>query len=213
LESLNDKIEFTNLNPDIEWKDIEKLIQTSLDFNFFGICIPPFWVKKAKREIASTQLVLITVAGFPLGYQRTESKLKEIDLAIEDGADEIDMVWNTSAFKTKMDWPKIEIAKCAKRCHEGSALLKVIIETGLLSSKEIELASKICSDSGADFVKTSSGFLKSGNLVKDVELIKKNISQGIRIKASGGIDNLEIARELVHAGADRLGASTADKWI
>jgi deoxyribose-phosphate aldolase len=213
LENLNEKIEFTNLNPDLNWEDIEKLIRKSLDFNFFGICIPPFWIKKAKRELSSTPLALITVVGFPLGYQRTEAKSKEIELALEDGADEIDMVWNISAFKTGMNWPKIEIAKCAKFCHEGSALLKVIIETSLLSGPEIELASMICSDSGADFIKTSTGFLGSGNPLRDVELIRKSIPKGMRIKASGGIDNLAIARALVQAGADRLGTSSADQWI
>ena len=212
MERIKQKIELTNLNPAVSDQDIEELIRVALSKEFLGICVPPFWVKKAKRDIGSDNLKLITVAGFPFGYQMTESKEAEISKAIDNGADEIDVVWNISAFKSQMNWPKIEVARCSKLCHENSAILKVIIECSKLSPFEIEEASKICVDAGADFVKTSTGYAEYGARVEDVELIKKTIGERAGIKAAGGIKTLEQAIELVNAGADRIGSSGAGVW-
>ncbi len=212
MEEIKQKIELTNLNPAVTSQDIEELIQVALSKEFLGICVPPFWVKKAKRDIGSDKLKLITVVGFPFGYQMTESKEAEISKAIDNGADEVDMVWNISAFKSDMNWPKIEIAKCSKLCHENSTILKVIIECSKLSPTEIKEASKINVDAGADFVKTSTGYAEYGARVEDVELIKKTIGDRAGIKAAGGIKTLEQAIELVNAGADRIGSSGAASW-
>src|SRR5688572_15682832 len=137
-------IEHTNLKPTVTIGDIDRLVQEAKELSFLGICVPPFWVKRARREIGSEKIILVTVAGFPLGYNMTETKLDEMKRAIDNGADEIDVVWNVSAFKTGLPWTKIGIAKCAHLAHKEEKLLKVILETAYLSDTEIERACKIC---------------------------------------------------------------------
>lgn len=207
----NTYIEHTALKPDLRDSDIDQLIAEAFEFQFLGICIPPFWVKKASRELQRSEIQLVTVIGFPLGYQRTESKIKEIELAIADGADELDLVMNVSAFKSGMNWPKIEMAKCAKIAHEHSKMLKVIVETALLTKDELVEVSKIVSDSGADFIKTSSGFASRGANLDDIRIMKANISTNVGIKASGGIKTLSDLMKMVETGAERIGTSSGLK--
>lgn len=175
---------------------------------FGGVCMPPFWVKRARRELGKSEVQLVTVAGFPLGYHMTETKLEEIRMAIRDGADEIDMVMNVSALKAEMPWVKIEIAKCAGLVHEHEALLKVIIETAYLNEKELELACRWCADAGVDYVKTSTGFAPEGAKTADVRRMREHLPSNVGIKASGGIKTYEQAVELIKAGADRIGTSS-----
>lgn len=170
--------------------------------------MPPFWVKRAQREIGKDKILLVTVAGFPLGYNMTETKLDEIKRAIDNGADEIDVVWNISSFKTGIPWTKIEIAKCSKLAHDNQKILKVIIETAYLSDEEIVEASKLCADAGADFVKTSTGFAPAGANVEHIKLMRGAVPASVGIKASGGIKTLDQAIQLIEAGADRLGTSS-----
>ncbi len=201
-------IEHTNLSPTLTIQDIDKLVAEAKQYNFLGVCVPPFWVKRAKREIGDSKILLITVAGFPLGYSMTETKLEEIKNAIDNGADEVDVVWNISSFKSGNPWTKIEIAKCSKLVHGYQKALKVIIETAYLSDDEIVEACKICVDAGADFVKTSTGFAPSGAKVEHIQLMKKSVPGSVGIKASGGIKTKEQAIQLIEAGADRLGTSS-----
>src|SRR5688572_9576205 len=163
-------IEHTNLSPTLTIRDIDQLVEEARQFGFVGICVPPFWVKRARREIGKEKIFLVTVAGFPLGYNMTETKLDEISRAIDNGADEIDVVWNVTSFKTGIPWTKIEVAKCSKLAHDRQKILKVIIETAYLSDIEIEQACKICADAGADFVKTSTGFAPTGARVEHIVL-------------------------------------------
>jgi len=165
-------------------------------------------VKRAKREIGQQPLQLITVAGFPLGYAMTETKLDEIKQAIDNGADEIDMVMNVSSFKTGLPWTKIEIAKCSKIAHDFQKMLKVIIETAYLSDFEIENASKMCADAGADFVKTSTGFAPSGAKTEHIVMMRKVLPHSVGIKASGGIKTMQHAQAMISAGATRIGTSS-----
>jgi len=202
-------IEHTNLNPAIKIEDIDQLVAEAVEFNLFGVCVPPFWVKRARREIGKNNLILSTVAGFPLGYQMTETKLQEITLAIDNGADEVDMVWNISSFKTGLPWTKIELAKCSKLVHDSGKIIKIIIETGYLSEGEVISACKICSDAGADFVKTSTGFMSSGAMVDTVLLMRKVLPATVGIKASGGIKTHQQVLDMIQAGADRIGTSSA----
>lgn len=204
----NNYIEHTLLKPDLTDKDIDQLVVEAKEYGFLGICVPPFWVEKAERELNDSRISLITVIGFPFGYQRTESKLKEMELAISDGADELDLVMNISAFKSDMSWPKIEMAKCAKLAHDRERMLKVIVETSSLTSKELIELSKIVSDSGADFIKTSTGFGSRGASLEDIAIMKKYISPQTGIKASGGIKTLADLKHMVAAGADRIGTSS-----
>ncbi|NOS55167.1 MAG: deoxyribose-phosphate aldolase [Cyclobacteriaceae bacterium] len=208
METLARYIEHTNLSPTLTIKDIDKLVAEAKQYQFLGVCVPPFWVKRAKREIGDSKILLITVAGFPLGYSMTETKLEEIKNAIDNGADEVDVVWNISSFKSGNPWTKIEIAKCSKLVHGYQKALKVIIETAYLSDDEIVEACKICVDAGADFVKTSTGFAPSGAKLEHIQLMKRSVPGGVGIKASGGIKTKEQAIQLIEAGADRLGTSS-----
>jgi len=208
LENLSAYIEHTNLSPTITGNDIDRLVAEAKEYSFLGICVPPFWVKRAKREIGDSQIILVTVAGFPLGYSQTETKLTEIKHAIDDGADEIDVVWNISAFKSRMPWAKIEIAKCSKLVHDHQKSLKVIIETAYLNAEEIVEASKLCVDAGTDFVKTSTGFAPFGAKAEHVQLMRNAVPSSVGVKASGGIKTKSQAIEMIQAGANRIGTSS-----
>ncbi|ADR21405.1 2-deoxyribose-5-phosphate aldolase [Marivirga tractuosa] len=208
MRNIQKYIEHTNLQPTITSNNIELLLKEAKENKIFGICVPPFWVKKAKRDIGESDIQLITVIGFPLGYQMSQSKEAEAIQAIKDGADELDMVLNISAVKSEMMWPKIEIAKMGKLAHESGKILKVIIETAYLTDSEIENACKICADAGADFVKTSTGFAPSGAKVEHIKLMRSVLPDHVGIKASGGIKNHAQAVELIAAGADRIGTSS-----
>jgi len=204
---LNRFIEHTALKPTLTDKDIDRLIEEAIEYEFLGICVPTFWVKKAKREVKNHGIQLVTVIGFPLGYQMTENKLDEIKLAIDNGANELDIVMNISAFKSGMPWVKTELGKCAQLIHDNDCLMKVIIETAYLSEQEIVAASLICQDAGTDFVKTSTGFAPDGAKEEHIRLIRSTINSNVGVKASGGIRNLETALKMIEAGADRLGVS------
>ena len=206
---LRSHIEYTNLSPTLTQADVDRLVEEAAQHSIFGICVPPFWVKRARREIGIRNITLVTVAGFPLGYALTETKVDEINRVIDHGADEVDVVWNLSAFKTGMPWPKVEVARCAKAAHQHGKLLKVIIETAWLSNEEIIAACAIFADAGADFVKTSTGFASTGARAEHVRLMRSVLPAGVGIKASGGIKTALQATELIEAGADRLGTSSA----
>lgn len=202
-------IEHTHLSPTLTIGDIDKLVEDAKRLSLLGICVPPFWVKRAKREIGTAKILLVTVAGFPLGYNMTETKLDEMQRAVDNGADEIDVVWNVTSFKTNLPWTKIEVAKCSKLAHDNHKLLKVIIETAYLSDEEIKKACKLCADAGADFVKTSTGFAPSGAKAEHIALMRENLPPAVGIKASGGIKTFDDAKRMIDAGATRIGTSSA----
>jgi deoxyribose-phosphate aldolase len=204
---LNRFIEHTALKPTLTDKDIDCLVEEAIEYEFLGVCVPTFWVRRAKREVKGHGIQLVTVVGFPLGYQMTENKLEEIKLAIDNGANELDIVMNISAFKSGMPWVKTELARCAQLIHENDCLMKVIIETAYLSDEEIVTASLMCQDAGTDFVKTSTGFAPNGAKAKHIELIRGTINSNVGVKASGGIRDYKTAVAMIEAGADRLGVS------
>lgn len=206
-------IEHTLLSPILTISGIDKLVDEAREYHFFGVCVPPFWVKRARREVGNDPIAVITVAGFPLGYNMTETKIDEIKRGIENGANEVDVVWNLTSFKTGIPWTKIEIAKCAKACHEQEALLKVIIETAYLSNEEIQQACALCADAGADFVKTSTGFAPAGATVEHVRLMRTALPPAVGVKASGGIKTRDQALQLLEAGAERIGTSSGVSMI
>lgn len=213
MKNLNRYIEQTILRATIVDADIEQLVAEAKQHGFVGICVPPFWVKKAKREIGDSPIQLVTVVGFPLGYNMTETKVFETELAIKNGADEIDIVWSLTAFKAGMNWPKIELARVAQLCHDHERILKVIIETAYLSDEEIIQACKICAEAGVDYVKTSTGFAPDGAKEKHIRLMRENLPSSVGIKASGGIKTYEQAVKLIAAGADRIGTSSGVQLI
>ena len=213
---LNRYLESTLLKPTVTEREIELLIADAIAEQFIGICVPPFWVKKVKREIGEEDVQVVTVIGFPFGYELTVTKLAEAHAAIEGGADELDVVWSQTAFHSGMSWPKIELAQLANVCHASEKILKVIIETAYLSPSQIQEACMICQDAGADFVKTSTGYAPYGARVEDISLMREVLPSTVGIKASGGIKSLELAMALIQAGADRLRTSAAktlmDAW-
>ncbi|WP_448517923.1 deoxyribose-phosphate aldolase [Rhodoflexus sp.] len=208
METLNQHIEHTLLAPVASADDFEQLVQEAIQHRFVGVCVPPYWVKKVRRDIGTHDIRLVTVVGFPLGYNRSEVKVRETEIALLDGAEEIDMVMNLSAFKTGVvSWVKGEIAQLAKICHESRALLKVIIETCYLNDEEIVRACKIAQDAGADFVKTSTGFGSSGATEHAVRLMRETVGEYMGVKASGGIRTKGQALAMIASGADRIGSS------
>lgn len=216
MNNFNRFLESTLLRPTMTGAEVDDLIRDAIDEQFIGVCVPPFWVKKVKRELGEENIQIVTVIGFPFGYQDTASKVFETKESIKQGADELDLVWSQTAFHSGMNWPKIEIAQIAKICHDEERILKVIIETAYLSPDQIREACKICVDAGADFVKTSTGYAPKGAQVEDILLMREILPSQIGIKASGGIKTLESALELIKAGADRIGTSSAkalmDDW-
>lgn len=197
-------------------EDVDQLVKDAINEQFIGVCVPSFWVKKVARELKDQDIQTVTVVGFPFGFEDTASKVAETKEAIKNGADELDLVWSQTAYHSGMNWPKIEIAQIAKLCHEEERILKVIIETAYLNPEQIQEACLICQDAGADFVKTSTGYAPSGAKVEDIQLMRKTLSSQTGIKASGGIKTLDFALELIRAGADRIGTSSAkalmDAW-
>ncbi|EPR66087.1 deoxyribose-phosphate aldolase [Cyclobacterium qasimii] len=217
MKNLNRYIEHTALQPTVDERAIDTAVNQAKKYSFRGVCIPPFWVKKAKRGLGELDIQIVTVVGFPLGYSMTQTKVFEAKQAIEDGADELDVVWSISAFKSGMNWPKIELAQMAKVCHDAERLLKVIIETAYLSEEELLLACNICTDAGADFVKTSTGFAGKGAEVDTIKRMREMLPSQVGIKASGGIKTLDQALAMINAGADRIGTSSGhlimEAWL
>lgn len=201
-------IDHTLLKPNAVWQDFEQLCNDALEYGFFSVCIPPYWVKRCSDVLSSKASVKIcTVIGFPLGYNTLSSKLFEAKQALDDSADELDMVINLGAFKNE-DYAYVANEIYQLKQTAGNHILKVIIETGYLNSEEIRTISKICSDNGADFVKTSTGFGPRGASVEDIKHIQAGINAGVNIKASGGIRDYKTAKTYLDLGVTRLGTSS-----
>ena len=210
MQNIEKHIEHTLLKQDATKQELEKLFEEAKKYRFKGVCVNPCNVKLAKEVLKDTEVNIVTVIGFPLGANVSEVKAFETKLAIQDGADEIDMVINVSALKNRdYDLVKEDIKKVKAAC--GTHPLKVILETDLLEKDEIKKACELCVEAKADFVKTSTGFVKNGvgAKVEDVELMYKTVSPyGLKVKASGGIRDREKALQMLNAGAERLGTSS-----
>ncbi|PYF43690.1 deoxyribose-phosphate aldolase [Metamycoplasma alkalescens] len=203
---LNKLIDHTFLGQAGTTKDIDKLIDEAKKYDFKSVCIAPSYVKYAKEKLKNTDILICTVIGFPLGYNVTSVKVFETKIAIEHGADEIDMVMNVGRFKDKQyEYILNEIKAIKEVC--GNKILKVIVETALLTNDEIAKATEIVLQSGADFIKTSTGFSYRGASFEDVEIMKNIAKDKLLIKASGGIKSKEDAQKMVDLGANRLGTS------
>lgn len=206
---LNRYIDHTVLKADATYEMIEKLCKEAKQYNFFSVCVNGCHVKRCAELLKGTDTKVCTVIGFPLGAMTTESKVFETEDAIKNGAEEIDMVINIGALKSgDIDYVGKDIAAVVKATR-GKALLKVIIETCLLTYDEVEMVSKLCVDKGAEFVKTSTGFSTEGANEKVVSIMKRAVSDKAKIKASGGIRNKQTAMRMIEIGADRLGVSAS----
>ncbi|MDX5437351.1 MAG: deoxyribose-phosphate aldolase [Pontibacter sp.] len=210
-EEIASCIDHTLLKPDATADQMLQLCDEARNYGFAAVCVPPCYVQLAKERLGPGSLVKVaTVVGFPLGYQHSKVKFLETHQAIADGANEIDVVMNVSAFKSgKYEEVENELSDLAKFCHLKEAELKVIIETALLTEEEIIEACNICANAGADFVKTSTGFASRGSSLEDIRVMRRALPKSIKIKASGGIRTYEDAEALIKAGADRLGCSAS----
>jgi deoxyribose-phosphate aldolase len=209
MSKLASVIERTVLHPTLNIEVLEKAIQEAIQYKLAGLCVPPFWVKKTKRDLGSHPLTLSTVVGFPFGYQRTESKLAEIENALQDGATDLQVSLNTSALLSpSASWIKIELAKCAAVVHARQATLTVIIEGSLLENEQIRDCCKASADAGADFVKNASGFLTgpllTTSLLHQVILFRSYLPSAVGIKACGKIHSPSEATQLLQARAEQI---------
>ncbi|GAB3305212.1 2-deoxyribose-5-phosphate aldolase [Hymenobacter tenuis] len=203
-------IDHTLLKPDATPDQIAQLCREAAANQFASVCVPPCYVRFAAEQLQGSGVPVCTVIGFPLGYALAKVKFFEAHQALSDGATELDMVINVGALKAgRLDEVEEEIGQLAELCHLRGALLKVIIETGLLTEEEIVTACRLCEEAGADFVKTSTGFANRGASVADIMLMRRSLPGGIRIKASGGIRTRTAALALIAAGADRIGSSNS----
>lgn len=215
MTDLNKHIEHTLLKQDAKKEDFEKLFDEAKKYNFLGVCINPAYVKFAKETLEGSEVKVVTVIGFPLGANKTEVKAFETSCAVADGADEVDMVLNVTALKDKDYEYAREDIKAVKIAAKNSPL-KVILETDLLTKDEIKKACELCVEAKADFVKTSTGFVKNGvgAKVEDVKLMYETVNPyGLKVKASGGIRDKEAALKMLEAGAERLGTSSGVKIV
>lgn len=205
-------IDHTALKPTTTKEDVEKLCTEATEYQFAAVCVPPYYVDFARHLLQNTSVKTATVIGFPFGYSCVYSKAKEIQIAIEDGADELDMVLCLVALKNN-NWNYLEheIAAVMPLINEQHKTIKVIIESGLLSDEEIIRCCELYAKYQVQFLKTSTGYAEHGASIHAVELMRKYLPASIQIKAAGGIRSFDFAEELIHAGASRIGCSSSIK--
>jgi deoxyribose-phosphate aldolase len=212
IKNIASYIDHTLLKQTTTLSDVDRLcVEASME-GFAAVCIPPRYVSNAKKLLDGSNVMVATVIGFPLGYNVTDVKLREIDDAIKMGADELDMVQDLCAVKNG-DWHILEreIVECLKPIHQAGKVIKVILESGILTDAELLRCCQLYSNYDIDFLKTSTGFADRGASVEAVILMRANLPKKIGIKASGGIRTLKFAKELINAGATRLGCSESIK--
>ena len=207
MQNINQLIDHTILKPEASIDDIRKLCIEAKEYNFYSVCVNSAYVNVAYNFLLHSNVKVCSVVGFPLGAMIKEAKAYEAKFAVDSGAEEIDMVINIGLLKSgKIDLFERDIKKVREACK--ASVLKVIIETCLLTDKEKILACQIAKEYGADFVKTSTGFSTGGTTEHDVELMRKTVGDKMGVKASGGIKTYEDAIRMINAGANRLGTSS-----
>ncbi|WP_160725858.1 deoxyribose-phosphate aldolase [Bacillus sp. USDA818B3_A] len=208
-ESIVKIIDHTLLKADATREEIIKIIDEAKQYLFASVCVNPTWIKTAAELLADTPEVKVcTVIGFPLGATTSETKAFETKNAIENGADEVDMVINIAALKDQNNELVEKDIRAVVEAAEGKALVKVIIETSLLTNEEKARACELAVKAGADFVKTSTGFSTGGATPEDIRLMRQTVGPNIGVKASGGVRSREDALAMIEAGATRIGASS-----
>jgi deoxyribose-phosphate aldolase len=209
---LGHMIDHTILKPDATQDEIAQLCYEARKHEFASVCVNPSYVKLCNDLLEGSEVLVCTVVGFPLGATPTEVKVFETQQAVREGADEVDMVINVGALKSR-DYELVErdIASIARACHAGDAILKVIIEAALLTDEEKVAACQLAKVAGADFVKTSTGFGPGGATAEDVALMRHVVGPAMGVKAAGGIRTYEDAKKMIAAGASRIGASASVK--
>jgi deoxyribose-phosphate aldolase len=207
-------IDHTLLRQTASGSEVAQLCMEAKEAGFAVVCIPPYWVTQAKEHLTNANVKVATVIGFPFGYNSIASKLKDIEDAIKGGADELDVVINLIAVG-EGDWQYIEreIGAVVETIHKGGKAAKIIIESGVLRENQIRRCCAIVESSKAEFIKTSTGYADTGATVAAVRLMRECLPASVAIKASGGIRTFAFAKELIEAGADRIGCSASMKIL
>lgn len=206
---LNRMMDHTILKADATEQDVLQVIEEAKEYHFYSVCINPTWVKLAAEKLAGEPVAVCTVIGFPLGANTSEVKAYETTDAINNGVDEVDMVINVGALKSAQYKKVQQDIEAVVAAAKDRALVKVIIETALLTKEEIVKACELAQAAGADFVKTSTGFSTSGAAAADVKLMRETVGSSMGVKASGGIHSAQEAMAMIEAGANRLGTSAS----
>ena len=209
MKNLSRYIDHTLLKADATENEVIKLCNEAKEYDFFSVCINPGFVELAAKELRESNVAVCTVIGFPLGASTPETKAFETRDAIQKGAADVDMVINISKLKDKKDEEVLKDIKAVVDEEKKKALVKVIIETCLLTDEEKERACKLAKDAGADFVKTSTGFSTGGATKEDIALMRKTVGTEMGVKASGGVRTYEDAVTMIESGATRIGASAS----
>lgn len=204
-------IDHTLLKPEATKEEIEQLVNEAKEYKFASVCVNPYWVSFCAEKLKETSVKVCTVIGFPLGATSTETKVFETKQAVQNGAEEVDMVINIGELKAKNDSAVKKDIEAVVNAAKGSAITKVIIETSLLSDEEKVRACQLAKEAGAHFVKTSTGFSNAGATVGDVRLMRETVGPEMGVKASGGIRDYEKMKAMIDAGANRIGASSGVK--
>ncbi len=211
-EVLARSLESTLLKPETTLEQIQQLCEEAIELNLGGVCVPPYFVKEARRQLGNKGPLVVSVVGFPLGYSGTSGKAEEIKKLVNDGVDEVDVVINITAVKDA-NWTFLEndLSSLAQISHLKNTPIKLIIEMGLMNPDEVRQICTIAEQSKIDFIKTSTGMLAPGPSKEDIAFLRSILDPSTRIKASAGIRTAEKAIALIDAGADRIGTSSAGK--
>ena len=207
MTKLANLIDHTALKPGVTKEEILKLTAEAKEYGFYSVCVNPTWVAEAAKQLKGSDVDVCTVIGFPLGANTTAVKVYETTDAIDNGATEVDMVINIGALKSKEDDQVLKDIQKVVEAAKGKALVKVIIETCLLTDEEKVRACELAVKAGTDYVKTSTGFSTGGATIEDIALMRKTVGENIGVKASGGIHSKADVEAMVKAGATRIGAS------
>ncbi len=206
--NINKYIDHSALKPYLTYSDIEKACKEAIEYQFYSVCVNPFFVRRVYEILKDTDIKVCSVVGFPLGANTLKTKLIEATSACAEGAQELDIVWNIGAFKSG-DYTYVEEELKTIICYTPECIHKIIVETAYLTEEEKKKAVEIVINSGAEFIKTSTGFAPQGVTIEDVKLFKKLSKSKIKVKAAGGIKDLDTAIKMIEAGADRIGTSSS----
>ena len=205
-------LEYTNLTPTITAQRVEAMVRETKRYSFAGLCLPPFWIKKARRELGNTGISLVTVVGHPYGYQMTQTKVAEMQQALADGATELHVALNLSAYKSGMPWVKIEIAKCATLAHEHEALLTMTLDAAYLSETELSEIATRCADAGADGVQLVADEVSWNTTLAQLRLLRDTLPSSVAVKVQREVNRPQ-AEALIEAGAERIVTANAVRLV
>ncbi|MGB3778907.1 MAG: 2-deoxyribose-5-phosphate aldolase [Tunicatimonas sp.] len=212
MNKLFSSLEYIDLSPVITARRVEEMVHETKAHGFAGLCLPPFWIKKARRELGISHALLLTVVGYPYGYQMTQTKVAEIQQALHDGATELLVALNLSAFKSGMPWVKIEIAKCATLAHEREALLTIALDSAYLNASEITELATLSADAGADGLQLVAEDVAWDTLLAQVRLLRDVLPTSVTVKVRREVDGLQ-AVALREAGAERIATANAVRLV